>query len=208
MVVWGGERTFSAGADLKELAAADGPDAGRAIAGALADAILALEELPLPTIAAIEGAALGGGLELALGCDLRVASETATLGLPEVTLGIMPGAGGTQRLPRAVGHDRARELVLTGRRLAAAEAHALGLVHALAPAGGALAAATETARAFAAGPTRAYAAAKAALRAAGGDPRPGLALELDAFGALFTTEDRREGMAAFAEKRPPRFTGR
>lgn len=206
VVVTGGDR-FSGGADLAELAAA-GPAEAAAISRALGDAIAAIEELPFVTIAAIEGFALGGGLELALGCDLRIAADTAALGLPEVTLGIMPGAGGTQRLPRAVGYDRARELVLTGRRIDAAEALSLGLVHRVAPAGTALDVALDLARGFAAGPTRALAAAKGALRGSRSDPSRGLALEREAFAALFATEDRTEGLAAFKGKRPPRFTGR
>ena len=206
IVVTGGER-FSGGADLAELSAA-GPAEAVAISRALAGAIAAIEELPLVTIAAIEGFALGGGLELALGCDLRVASREAKLGLPEVTLGIMPGAGGTQRLPRAVGYDRAREMVLTGRRVEADEALALGLIHRVAPAGEAFDVAMSLATAIAAGPTRAYAAAKGALRGSQVDPARGIVLEREAFAALFATDDRAEGLSAFREKRPPRFTGR
>lgn len=208
VVVTGGERIFCGGADIKEMATFAGPAQAQAFAEVLGAALLAIEGLPFVTIAAIEGSALGGGLELALACDLRVAAEPAVLGLPEVGLGIMPGAGGTQRLPRAVGLDRARELVLTGRRLSVAEAQAIGLVHEVVPAGAARERASALARGFAAGPTAAYAAVKAALRAAGGDLRMGLAVERDAFAGLFATEDRAEGLAAFAEKRQPRFTGR
>lgn len=207
VVVTGG-RIFCGGADIKEMATFAGPSEAQAFAEVLGAALVALEDLPLVTIAAIEGSALGGGLELALACDLRIAAEPAMLGLPEVGLGIMPGAGGTQRLPRAVGIDRARELVLTGRRLTAPDAHAIGLVHEVVAAGATRERASALAHAFAAGPTAAYAAAKAALRAAGGDRSAGLAVERDAFAGLFATEDRIEGLAAFAEKRPPRFTGR
>lgn len=206
VVVWGGERIFCGGADLKEMATFD-ETAAAALSDLLGGAIRALELLDVPTVAAIEGAALGGGLELALGCDLRVAAEGALLGQPEVAVGIIPGAGGTQRLPRAVGYDRAREMVLTGRRIAADEALSIGLVHRVVPTGTALAAATEMAQTFAAGPTRAYAAAKSALRAAE-DIVTGLKVERDAFAALFATADRTEGMKAFTEKRPPMFEGR
>lgn len=208
VVVTGGERVFCGGADIKEMATFAGPEEAQAFAEVLGAALTAIAELPLVTVAAIEGSALGGGLELALACDLRVAAQAAILGLPEVGLGIMPGAGGTQRLPRAVGIDRARELVLSGRRLAATEALAIGLVHEVVPAGAAGDRAAALARGFAAGPTAAYAAAKAALRAAGGDLPTGLAVERDAFAGLFATDDRVEGLAAFAQKRPPRFTGR
>lgn len=208
VVVAGGERIFCGGADIKEMATFAGPAEARAFAEILGAALVALEALPFVSIAAIEGSALGGGLELALACDLRVAADPAMLGLPEVGLGVIPGAGGTQRLPRAVGIDRARELVLSGRRLTAADAHAIGLVHEIVPAGAARERASALARGFAAGPTAAYAAAKAALRAAGGDPGAGLAVEREAFAGLFATDDRVEGFAAFAEKRPPRFTGR
>lgn len=208
VVVVGSERIFCGGADIKEMATFEGPAQAQAFAEVLGAALVAIEDLRSVTVAAIEGSALGGGLELALACDLRVAGDAAVLGLPEVGLGIMPGAGGTQRLPRAVGIDRARELILTGRRLSAADAHAIGLVHEVVPTGAARERAGALARGFAAGPTAAYAAVKAALRAAGGDLPAGLAVERDAFAGLFATEDRTEGLAAFAEKRPPRFRGR
>lgn len=208
LIVTGGERIFCGGADVKEMATFEGPAQARRFSELLGDALLAIEELPFVTVAAIEGSALGGGLELALACDLRVASASSQVGLPEVGLGIMPGAGGTQRLPRAVGYDRAREMVLTGRRVAASEAMAMGLVHEVVPDGSTLARAVEIAEGFACGPTAAYAAAKTALRASAAAIGPGLAAEREAFAALFATDDRAEGFAAFAEKRPPRFLGR
>lgn len=206
VVVHGGERMFAAGADIRELAELD-PAGARATAGALGAAAVALETLPLVSVAAIEGFALGGGLELALACDLRVASDAAMLGLPEITIGVIPGAGGTQRLPRLVGGARARDLVLTGRRVAADEALAIGLVDRLVPAGAAFHAAMDLGRTFASGPRAALAAAKAALVAARGDERRGFDTELDRFSELFGGADQREGMAAFLEKRPPRFGG-
>lgn len=208
VIVTGGDRIFCGGADVKEMATFTGPPQAAVFSESLGAAFLAIEELPFVTIAAIEGAALGGGLELALACDIRVASSATKVGLPEVGLGIMPGAGGTQRLPRAVGYDRARELVLTGRRIAANEALSIGLIHEVVAEGGALSRAIELARGIAAGPTAAYAAAKTALRASTAAIAPGLAAEREAFAALFATQDRAEGFAAFAEKRPPRFVGR
>lgn len=207
LVVHGGDRLFSAGADIREMAG-HGPDEARALSRALGDAIDAIAGLEVVSIAAIEGIALGGGLELAMGCDLRVVADGATLGLPEITLGVMPGAGGTQRLPRLVGAARARDLVLTGRRVRADEAHAMGLADRVVPDGSAFHAAMDLARAFAAGPRDALAAARRALDAAGGDLAAGIAVEREAFATLFGGADQREGMAAFLEKRPPRFGGR
>ena len=176
---------------------------------ALGDALLVLEEIPKVTIAAIEGYCLGGGCELALACDFRFASQEAQFGQPEIAIGIIPGAGGTQRLPRLVGHARARELIYSGRRIAAEEALRIGLVDALVPPGQAHHVASEAARRYASGPTRALAAAKEAMNAAAlGDVRRGLGVERDVFVGLFDTEDQKEGMRAFLEKRGPRFTGR
>ncbi len=208
VVLWGGPRIFAAGADLKEMAGR-GPEEVRPGVTALGEVCLALEELPKVAIAAINGYALGGGCELALACDLRVAARDAELGQPEILLGIIPGAGGTQRLPRLVGLGRARELVYTGRRVGAEEALAMGLVdRVVAPEEVLAAAATEAGR-YASGPTRALAAAKAALRASlRGDPDEGLRFERDAFCELFATRDAAEGIRAFLEKREPRFEGR
>ncbi len=208
VVVWGGPTIFAAGADIKEMAGW-GPEDVRPVVSALGQALTVLEGIPKVVIAAIEGFCLGGGCEIALACDFRFASEEAQLGQPEIALGIIPGAGGTQRLPRLVGHARARELIYSGRRVRADEALRIGLVDALLPVGGALEAATEAARRYASGPTRALAAAKEAMNAAAlGDVRRGLGVERDVFVGLFDTEDQEEGMRAFLEKRDPRFTGR
>ena len=208
VVVWGGPKIFAAGADIKEMADR-GPEDVRPMVSALGDALLVLEEIPKVTIAAIEGYCLGGGCELALACDFRFASREAQLGQPEIAIGIIPGAGGTQRLPRLVGHARARELIYSGRRIGAEEALRIGLVDALALPGHAHQVAAEAAHRYASGPTRALAAAKEAMNAAAlGDVRRGLGVERDVFVGLFDTEDQKEGMRAFLEKRGPRFTGR
>jgi enoyl-CoA hydratase len=207
VVVWGGERIFAAGADIKAMVGY-GPDEVASDVGALERACRDLEAIPKITIAAINGFALGGGLELALACDLRFAAEDARLGLPEVKLGIIPGSGGTQRLPRLVGLGRARDLIFTGRTVPAAEALQIGLVERLAPADRVYRVAVDEARAFAAGPSLAYAAAKRALAAAGGPLEDGLVVERDAFVPLFATRDQEEGMRAFLDKREPRFEGR
>jgi enoyl-CoA hydratase len=207
VVVWGGERIFAAGADIKAMAGF-GPEEIRPDVAALEGACVDLETLPKPVVAAIAGYALGGGCEVALACDLRVAGEGARLGLPEIGLGVIPGAGGTQRLPRLVGLARARDLILTGRHVTAAGALEMRLVDEVVPDDRVYETALERARAFAAGPTRAYAAAKRALLASGGDLSTGLDVEREAFVALFGTDDQREGMAAFLDKREPTFQGR
>jgi enoyl-CoA hydratase/carnithine racemase len=208
VVVWGGERIFAAGADVKAMAAF-GPEEIAPDVGALERACRDLEAIPKPVVAAINGFALGGGCEVALACDLRFAAEDARLGQPEIRLGIIPGAGGTQRLPRLVGLARARDLVLSGRQVDAAEALAIGLVDRVVPAGAVYAEALAQARRFASGPTLAYAAAKRALAAAtGGDLARGLEVEREVFVSLFATSDQKEGMRAFLEKRDPSFEGR
>jgi enoyl-CoA hydratase/carnithine racemase len=207
VVVWGGERIFAAGADIKGMVDA-GPDEIGHDVGALEQACRDVEAIPKPVIAAINGFALGGGCEIALACDLRFAAWDAELGLPEIRLGIIPGAGGTQRLPRLIGLARARDLVLTGRRVGAEEAGAIGLVDRVVDASQVYPTAIEEARRFAEGPTRAYAAAKRALGAYDGELARGLQVERDAFVPLFATEDQEEGMRAFLEKREPRFQGR
>jgi enoyl-CoA hydratase len=160
-------------------------------------------------IAAVNGYALGGGCELALACDIRLASDRAQIGLPEVTLGIFPGWGGTQRMPRLVGPGKAKELIFTGRRVAADEALALGLVDRVLPHDELVEAAVALAGEIADKPGWSVAASKAMINRAGdGDLAGNLARELDLFSLAFDTEDQREGMAAFLEKRPPRFRGR
>ena len=208
VVVWGGPKIFAAGADIKDMVGW-GPEDVRPVVSALGDALVVLEEVPKVTIAAIEGYCLGGGCELALACDFRFAAQDATLGQPEIVLGIIPGAGGTQRLPRLVGHARARELVFSGRRVSADEALRIGLVDAVTPPGEAHQVAAHVALRYAKGPTRALAAAKEAMNAAAlGDVRKGLGVERDVFVGLFATEDQKEGMKAFLEKREPEFKGK
>jgi enoyl-CoA hydratase/carnithine racemase len=207
-VVWGGERLFAAGADIKAMAEF-GPEEIADDVGALERACRDLEAIPKPVIAAVNGYALGGGCEVALACDLRFAAENARLGLPEILLGIIPGSGGTQRLPRLIGLARARDLVLSGRQVGADEALAMGLVDRVVPGPDAYPAALEEARRLAAGPTLAYAAAKRALAAAGDEPLTrGLEIEREVFVPLFATGDQKEGMRAFLDKRDPTFEGR
>ncbi len=204
-----GTRAFCAGADLKERRTMSDAQV-RAFLDAAGRAFLALDQLDRPVIAALNGAALGGGLELALACDLRVAAPGALLGLPEVALGIIPGAGGTQRLPRVVGLARATQMILTGEKIPAEEALRIGLVNRVAAAGqDVLSCALEFARAFAEGAPLALAAALEALRAADELPlSDGLTRERACYERVLASVDRVEALAAFAEKRKPVFTGR
>jgi enoyl-CoA hydratase len=206
VVVWGGERIFAAGADIKAMVDY-GPEEVASDVGALEQACRDVEAIPTITIAAINGYALGGGCELALSCDFRFAAADARIGLPEVGLGIIPGSGGTQRLPRLVGLAKARDLVYTGRHVEAAEALEIGLVDRVAPED-VFALAFEQAARYAKGPTRAYAAAKRALAASDRPLEEGLRVEAEAFAPLFATEDQKEGMRAFLDKRQPEFEGR
>jgi enoyl-CoA hydratase/carnithine racemase len=208
VVAGAGERAFCAGSDVKEFEGL----AGRVAEGKLLQEKLVyrkLAELPMPTVAAIEGDALGGGLELALCCDLRVASERARLGTPEVRLGVIPGSGGTQRLPAIVGPARAKEMILVGELLSAEAAERIGLVNRVVPAGQARAAAFELAQRIAErGPLAVREAKRLVDLSRDLDLDAGLAAELDASERLYRTEDMLEGARAFFEKRPPRFTGR
>ena len=206
VVVWGGERIFAAGADIKAMVDY-GPEDVTLDVGALEQACRDIEAIPRITIAAINGYALGGGLELALSCDFRYAAEDARLGLPEVRLGIIPGSGGTQRLPRVIGLPKARDLVYTGRQVDAGEALEIGLVDRVAPAE-VYGLAMERASAFAKGPTAAYASAKRALAASDRPLAEGLQVERELFAPLFATGDQKEGMRAFLDKREPEFEGR
>jgi enoyl-CoA hydratase len=203
-----GERAFSAGSHVGEFEAQRGPG-GRERHELESGVGRRLAALPMPTIAAIEGNALGGGLELALCCDLRVASERARLGLPEVRLAVTPGAGGTQRLPRVVGAARAKELILTGRVLTAAEAERMGLVHEVVPAGDAVARATFIGEEIAArGPLAVREAKRLIDLATDVDLDTGLAAELEASERIFATEDMLEGAKSFFDKRDPKYHGR
>ena len=201
-----GEKAFVAGADIKYMSGLD-VDAAKAWGGLGHEATRLLETMPKPTIAAVNGFALGGGCELALACDVRYASTKAKLGQPEINLGIIPGWGGTQRLARVCGVGVAKELILTGRTVDADEALRLGLVNAVHDP--VLDKALETARLLASKSPLALAAAKASVnRALAGDAERNLSAEADDFGELFASEDAKEGLAAFAEKREPRFLGR
>lgn len=205
-----GERAFSVGSNVKEFeahrAAADG---GRARFTLEARVAQRLAGLPMPTIAAIEGDALGGGLELALCCDLRVVSERARLGLPEVRLAVTPSTGGTQRLPRIVGVARAKELLLTGRILSATEAERIGLVNEVVPAGRAVARAREIGAEIAErGPLAVRAVKDLVDGSLDRDLAAGHAAETETSVRIFTTDDLLEGARSFVEKRPPRYHGR
>jgi enoyl-CoA hydratase/carnithine racemase len=203
-----GERAFSAGSHVGEFEDQAG-EAGRDRHQLDQDVWRQLAELPMPTIAAIEGHCLGGGLELALCCDIRIASETAKLGLPEVKLAVIPGSGGTQRLPRVVGATRAKELILTGRVLTASEAEAIGLANRVVPAGGAVAAAQELGTEIAArGPVAVREAKRLIDTALDRDIGAGLEAEFEASERIFATEDMVEGARAFFEKRDPDYRGR
>ena len=199
---------FCAGADLKERAGMS-PEEAEAFVKRLRAAFTALERLPMPVIAAIEGAALGGGLELALACDLRVAGAAARLGLPETSLAIIPGAGGTQRLPRIIGRSRAKELIFTARRLNGPEALAFGVLDRCVEPGRALEAALDLAREILPNGPVALRAAKAAVDTGLDQDRDGgLAVEEACYARVLPTEDRLEGLAAFREKRKPVYRGR
>jgi enoyl-CoA hydratase/carnithine racemase len=205
VVLWGGRRIFAAGADIVEL---DGAGAGaRSVGANLTSAQGELASVPRVTIAAINGYALGGGLELALACDLRVCAEDSKVGLPEVLLGVIPGGGGTQRLPRLIGSSRAKELIFSGRQVKAPEALQIGLVNRVVPADDVLEAALAWAAEFARGPLAAHGLAKSAVdRGLEGTLEAGLTVEQEAFGAVAHTEDAGRGIASFIEHGPGRAT--
>ena len=208
IVTGAGERAFVAGADISEMSKMEPLEAKRFTEIGHA-AMALLDKSPIPTIAAVNGFALGGGCELALACDIRIAAENALFGFPEVGLGILPGMGGTQRLPRLIGPALAKELIFSGRRIDAAEAKEIGLVNRVVPEGEALDSARELAAEIAAnGPVAVRHAKTAANRSLDVDLISGLEYEADQFSLLFATEDAREGMGAFMEKRKPQFEGR
>ncbi|MEN3120836.1 enoyl-CoA hydratase-related protein [Janibacter sp. LM] len=206
VIVWGGERVFAAGADIKEMAEMSYPDMAAHVR-LLQRFSQALAAIPKPTVAAITGFALGGGLETALCCDFRVVADNAKLGLPEITLGIIPGAGGTQRLPRLVGPARAKELIFTGRMVSAAEALEIGLADEVVPAAEVLEAARRKVAPFVGGPAQALRAAKEAVdRGLEVDLGTGLGIEAQLFSALFATQDQKSGMRSFMDHGPGKAT--
>jgi enoyl-CoA hydratase len=208
VVTGAGARAFSAGADIREFVEPLVPVKFREQRRRL-DFRQAMDRCPQPIVAAINGFALGGGLELALACDIRIAAADATLGLTEVNLAIIPGGGGTQRLPRLVGRGKALEMILTGARLPAEEALRIGLVERVVPVGEALKAATELAHTIAAkAPVALRYAKEAVVKGLELPLADGLRLEGDLSTLLRTTEDRVEGARAFLDKRAPRWTGR
>ncbi|CAI9755338.1 unnamed protein product [Fraxinus pennsylvanica] len=200
-------RVFCAGADLKERKMMS-PSEVQDFVNTLRSTFSYLEALSIPTIAVIEGAALGGGLEIALSCDLRICGEDAVLGLPETGLAIIPGAGGTQRLPRLVGKSTAKELIFTGRRIGGGDAFSIGLVNYCVPAGEARSKALEIARSInQKGPLAIMMAKRAIDEGFEADMASALALEEDCYEQLLNTKDRLEGLAAFAERRQPKYIG-
>lgn len=209
VVVWGGPKIFAAGADIGEFAGL-GRAGDQTLSSSINDALLALENLTQITVSAVNGYALGGGMELAMATDFRLAADDAVFGQPEILLGIIPGGGGTQRLPRLVGVTRAKEIIYTGRRIPAEEALGMGLVSAVHPAAEVFDAACELAASYAAGPAALRMAKQAVMGgldlAIGG----GLELEAACFEACFATDDARIGVASFLENGPGKavFTGR
>ena len=200
-----GPAVFASGADIRELRQRRAADALKGINSSL---FLEIERFPLPTIAAVNGYALGGGCELAIACDLRIASESARFGQPEVGLGIIPAAGATYRLPRLIGSGRAQEMILTGRIIDAPEALRIGLVNRVVPGDRLLKEARSTAALIARKGPLAVRAAKLALQAALHGPDAGHAAERLAQAILFESADKHEGMTAFLDGRRPRFKGR
>lgn len=209
-IITGGDKVFAAGADIKEMQQFDYVDMVER-GTRLQHAFRALAELPFPTVAAIEGFALGGGCELAMTCDFRIAANNATLGQPEILLGVIPGAGGTQRLTRLVGPSKAKDIVFTGRFVKADEALAIGLVDELVEPGTTYEAAVAKLTPMVNGPRVALRAAKEAInRGIETDLATGLAIETQLFTGLFATKDREIGMASFVEQGPgkAKFEGR
>jgi len=208
VITGAGTKAFMAGADIKEFPSYIERGNATEMALLFDDAMNKLERLPKPTIAALNGLTLGGGCELALACDFRIAEEQVFIGLPEIKLGVFPGAGGTQRLPRLVGASRAKELILVGEPVPAAEAYRIGLVNRVVPTGHAVAAALDFAQVFL---TRSRVALRLAKQAINegleNTLQDGIQLEARLFGEVFKTDDAREGIQAFIEKRSPHFQG-
>jgi enoyl-CoA hydratase/carnithine racemase len=202
VILYGGQKSFAGGADIKEMAAKSYVEMVT-FGSALSASLTALAEIPKPTVAAVTGYALGGGLELALTADRRIAGDNVKLGQPEIQLGIIPGAGGTQRLARLIGPSKAKDLIYTGRTVKADEALALGIVDEVVAPDDVYSAAHKWAAQFANGPAVALRAAKAAIDGGlDGDLRSGLKLETQLFTALWATEDQANGMRSFVENGP------
>jgi enoyl-CoA hydratase/carnithine racemase len=210
VVIYGGERVFAAGADIKEMADLSYAQMAERSAR-LQASFTAVAQIPKPVVAAVTGYALGGGLELALCADFRVVGESAKVGQPEILLGIIPGAGGTQRLPRLIGPAKAKDLIFSGRQVAAAEALAIGLADKVVPDAEVYAAAVGLVKQYAGGPSLAIRAAKQAVDAGlEVDLATGLEIERLQFSALFASEDQKSGMRSFVENGPGKatFSGR
>jgi enoyl-CoA hydratase/carnithine racemase len=210
VILYGGERVFAAGADIKEMASMGYP-AMAARSAALQASFTAVADIPKPVVAAVTGYALGGGLELALCADFRVLGESARVGQPEILLGIIPGAGGTQRLPRLIGPAKAKDLIFSGRHVAADEALAIGLADKVVPDADVYQAARDMVAQYTSGPALALSAAKQAVnKGLEVDLATGLEIERLHFAALFATEDQKNGMRSFLENGPGKaaFEGR
>jgi enoyl-CoA hydratase len=210
VVIWGGPKIFAAGADIKMMAELGTVDV-KGMITRMQHVFTMVEEIPKVTIAAVNGYALGGGCELAMCADFRFAADNARLGQPEILLGIIPGAGGTQRMPRLIGPARAKDLIFSGRQVPAAEAREIGLVDDVAPGEEVYDRAVEAARRYAQGPTMALRAAKVAVNwGTRPDLAAGLTLEREVFIDLFSTEDQKAGMRSFIEEGPGKatFSGR
>lgn len=208
IITGSGERAFIAGGDIAEMSVMEQEEA-KAFSKLGHSVMDLIENHPKPVIAAINGYALGGGCEIALACDIRIAADTAKLGLPEVNLGVIPGWGATQRAARLIGKGRAKELIFTGEVIDAAEAERIGLVNRVVPLADLLSAARELAEKLASKPAAALALAKDAInKSAEVAQTEGMEIEAGCFGRCFATEDRKEGMEAFLKKRKPVFRGR
>ncbi|SFT54394.1 enoyl-CoA hydratase [Actinopolyspora lacussalsi subsp. righensis] len=210
VIVYGGEKVFAAGADIKEMSEKSATEMASKERSGLSAALTAVAEIPKPTVAAMTGYALGGGFELALTCDRRIAGEGLKVGQPEILLGVIPGAGGTQRLARLVGPSKAKDIVFSGRFVEAREALSIGMVDEIVAAEDVYAAARRWAEQFVNGPVHALAAAKRAIdEGLEVDLHTGLRIETHLFTSLFATEDQKIGMRSFIENGPGKaeFTG-
>ncbi|SMC89619.1 enoyl-CoA hydratase [Desulfocicer vacuolatum DSM 3385] len=209
VIITGGDKCFAAGADISQVSRLDSPVDAHAFVSRAQMVMEKIERIEKPVIAAVNGVAFGGGCELALACDIRLASEDALFALPEIKIGVIPGAGGTQRLPRLIGMGRAKEMLFSGDPINAQEAYRIGLVNRIFPAGSLMDEAVKLAEKFAGRPRLALKANKTAVSTGMDmDLQSALAYEARCFELLFSTEDLKEGVQAFMEKRKPVFKGR